>query len=83
MHCGRPVAGMIASGKSRRPSGLLLLGTGFEIIAVKFVEATAGEAEQMGGGFGFEVAGAKVSQQVTDQGSGTARCQLWFFIGRE
>ena len=76
MHFGWPVAGMIASGKSGRPKGLLLMGAGFEVIGVKFVEATAGEPELFGGGFDFEVAGAKASQHVTDQGSGTAMCQL-------
>lgn len=61
-----PRAGMITSGKWRRPSGLLVIGTGLEVVTVKLVEAAAGKAQSGGGNFDFESAGAESSQQMTD-----------------
>ena len=74
LHLGRPVGGRIASSDAGDPSGLLRRRAGFEVIAVKLVEAAAAQAELFSGGLGFELAGAETGHHVTDQWSGTAMC---------
>jgi len=80
LHLRRPVGSMIASRCFRRPHGLLMVGTGLEVIAVKFVEAAAGEAELFHGGRGFEFLGSKCAQHVTNQRGGAAVSQLELFV---
>lgn len=74
---------MIAPGQTWRPTGLVMMRTGLEVIAVKLVEATAAQAEFLSGGFGFDMAGSKVGQHVTDERIGTTMCQLLFFIAAD
>ena len=62
------------------PLGLLMMSAGLEIIAIELVKAAARQSEFLGRGFGFELTDAEASQHVTDQRSGTAVCQLYFFI---
>ena len=56
------------------------MGTGLEIIAVKFVEATAAQAELFSGSPRLEFLGSKRRQHVTNQRGGAAVRQLELFV---
>jgi len=66
LHFGRPVRSMIASRSLGRPSRLIVVSTGFEVIAVKFVKAAAGKAELFSGYLGLELLSSERRQHVTD-----------------
>ncbi len=71
-----PGGGMVAAREPRSPAGLLMMGAGFQIAAVEFVEATASQADSLSRGFDFELAGAEQSQHVTDERRGATMDQL-------
>ncbi len=56
---------MISSGHLGGPLELLMMSTGFEVIAVELVESAPGESEFLGGGFGFDLTSAETSQHMT------------------
>ena len=79
----RPGGMMITAGNAGRPNCGPTFGAGTEVLAVKFVEALAGQPQftsRLGSGkFVVSMAG----QNVTNEGRVQAVNQLWFFIGRE
>jgi hypothetical protein len=78
VHFDGPVGRVIAARNTWGPSGLLMKGTGLEVIAVDFIEAGAAKAQLLEGGFGLEFSVAKESQHMAHQGGGTAIGQLEF-----
>jgi len=56
------------------------LGTGAEIIGVKFVEAGMSQPQFVGGAAGAEVSGAEAVEDVTDEWSGQTFAELKFFM---
>ncbi|MGH7867220.1 MAG: hypothetical protein ACREP9_06195 [Candidatus Dormibacteraceae bacterium] len=59
---GRPSRGVVAPRGRRSPGVLLMVGAGFEVVAVEFVKAATGQAKLFGDSFGFELASTKASQ---------------------
>lgn len=77
---GRPGRRVIAAGEAGPPDGVALR-TGAQVVAVEFVEATAGELQLGGRGVDVEFLSAEAGQDVPDQRWGQAIEELWLFIG--
>jgi len=65
-HGGGPGGGVIASRNARLPSGLLMLGAGFEVVGVELVESAAGEPQPLRRRQRVEALGTEVGQDMTD-----------------
>ena len=70
---------MVAAGTAGCPE-LIPLGAGGQVVAVEFVKATAGQAQFLATGLGWDVTGAKFREDVLDQRRATAVLELTFFI---
>jgi hypothetical protein len=77
-----PVGSVIATGGSRRPAIRAVAGGTPEIVAVKFVEAGAAQAEFIGRGGGGEFRAPESGEDFTDQRSTEAggKLAIMFFI---
>lgn len=56
------------------------MGTGAEVVGVKFVEAGMSQSQFVGGADGAEVSGAEAVEDVTDEWSGQTFDELKFFM---
>lgn len=66
LHLRRPLRGMIAAGNARDPKLLLPASTSAQVLGVELIKTTPGQPQLLGGGFSFEFASAKMSQNVAD-----------------
>jgi hypothetical protein len=71
---------MISAGETGGPGVGLALGTGAEIIGVKFLEAGMSQSQFGGRTDATEVSGAEVVEDVTDEWSGQTMDDLKFFM---
>ena len=71
---------MISAGATGGPGVGLALGTGAEIVGVKFVEAGMSQPQFVGDTDGAEVSGAEAVEDVTDEWSGQTFAELKFFM---
>ena len=79
---GRPVRRVVATGGGRRPAILVVAGDGAQIIAIELVEASAAQAELIGGDHGRDFGAPKGGEDFADQGNAEAVGELaiMFFI---
>jgi len=57
---------VVAAGNARDPKLLLPASTSAQVLGIELIKTAAGQPQLLGGGFGFEFASAKMSQDVTD-----------------
>jgi len=75
---------VVPAGNARRPTVLVVMRGGTEIIGIQFVEASATQAEFIRGGAGRDLVAAESSQDFADQGRAEAvgKLAVMLFIAR-
>lgn len=66
VHLGRPSGRMIAARNAGRPSGLLIMSTGRQIVSVKLVKTGSRKAQATGGSLGLEFLGPERRQHMAN-----------------